>query len=65
MTDLFDLVLINRKNIYYRGKVIDRSDDNCVIFFIDYGYTEHASPQDIYEWHPRWSNESGTIYFQF
>lgn len=65
MSDLFELVLVNRKNIYYRGKVIDRSEDHCVVFYIDYGYTEEASPSDIYHWDPRWSSESGTFYHQF
>lgn len=61
---MLELVLIRRKDIFYRGKVLDNFEDHCVIFFIDYGYTENVYTKDIFEWHPRWTIIPGRLCFR-
>lgn len=57
-------MLIRRKDIFYRGKVLDHFEDHCVIFYIDYGYTENVYSKDIFEWHPQWTTIPGMLFFR-
>lgn len=63
-SDLLDLVLLKRENVFYRGKVVDYNEDDFVVHFLDYGYTMLVSRKNIYQWHPMWNLVPGTNRFE-
>lgn len=65
-TDLSDLVLVKRENVFYRCKVVDYDDADFSVYYLDYGYQTLARLKDIYQWHPMWSLVPGILFeFQF